>query len=219
MLQRVTLKTLGTAVVLQFAMCVHASACDGQVGKVIFEDTFTDDSGGWDLLAPEVIVKPPELLITLDKKYAGLDTQNLTFNAVNGDYCVEFVLPKAVAPDNNIYLGLEFWGTDYKNFMVFWLGSNGNVGLSKNSAGNSSTIFKVIGAPQFKADPTAVNSLRVVAIDGKLMLSLNGSLIKVIRAQVPEGNLRFGFQGILDNAIDAPAPPILLKSYKVTTGQ
>ena len=39
------------AMIAQVLACGGALACDGQVGKVIYEDTFTDDSGGWDMTA------------------------------------------------------------------------------------------------------------------------------------------------------------------------
>lgn len=34
-----------------------AAACPGQAGKVIFEDSFADDSGGWQLGAPDTEIK------------------------------------------------------------------------------------------------------------------------------------------------------------------
>jgi len=37
-----------TAFVLFTLMSTAAFACEGQVGQVIYEDTFTDDSGAWD---------------------------------------------------------------------------------------------------------------------------------------------------------------------------
>lgn len=61
------LRTLGVAVALQITVCVPAWACDGQVGKVIFEDNFADNLGGWGDEAPTISIKPPELLIKLDK--------------------------------------------------------------------------------------------------------------------------------------------------------
>jgi hypothetical protein len=40
------LRMIGAAVILHVALCAQAWACEGQTGKVIFEDSFDDDSGG-----------------------------------------------------------------------------------------------------------------------------------------------------------------------------
>ena len=81
-------RILGLVVALQVAASASAWACDGQVGNVIFEDTFADDSGGWDLAPPVVTVKPPALLLALDSKHTSYATQDLTFHATDGDYCM-----------------------------------------------------------------------------------------------------------------------------------
>jgi len=46
---------------------------------------------------------------------------------------------------------------------------------------------------------------------------LNGQLQKAIRAQPQEGSLRFGIYAQIDNGVDGTTP-ILVKSYKVTSG-
>ncbi len=51
-----------TIIVLQVLLCGSAIACEGQVGKVIYEDTFADDTGGWDFTPPAATVKPPDFV-------------------------------------------------------------------------------------------------------------------------------------------------------------
>lgn len=212
------IRILGIAVALQIVASASAWACDGQVGNVIFEDTFSDDSGGWDLAPPVVTVKPPVLLLALDSKYTSYATQNLTFHATDGDYCIEVVLPKPATPDNSMSIGIEFWATDYNNLMLVQMSSNGGVFLDSRTAGNWQTIFSAAAGTALKTDPGAVNALRVVSKSGKLTISLNGTQIKIIRAQLPQGNMRFGIYGQFDKTPDA-SPPIQVRSFKVTAGE
>jgi hypothetical protein len=52
------------AAAIALALCAPAAfACEGQTGKVIFEDKFTDDSGGWALSAPDTEIKDGSLLL------------------------------------------------------------------------------------------------------------------------------------------------------------
>ena len=81
------------------------------------------------------------------------------------------------------------------------------------------TIATVPNAPGFKADPGAVNALRVTTVGGKISIWLNGQPVKAVRAQIPDGAVRFGVYAQVDKAVEAGAPPVQLKSYKVTSGQ
>ena len=204
--------------VIFFALLGKAWACPGQVGNVIFEDKFEDDSGGWDLTPPNLIIKPPEMVITFDDKVKAISSQVLTFNATDADYCVEALLPKSLAPDNLYYLAVEFWGTDYSNFFQLSLSSAGQLSFYKRSLGTWTTIFSSLPVTSFNPDPTAVTSLRVVAKENKLTLYVNGTQVKVIRAQAPQGNLRFGTYGQVDKIAEGLGP-IRVKSFKVTAGQ
>ena len=47
---------------------------------------------------------------------------------------------------------------------------------------------------------------------------MNGQPVKMVRAQIPEGDLRFGVYGQVDKGTDG-APPIVVSNYKVTSGQ
>ena len=211
------MKVLFLAVVaLPALMCAPARSCEGQVGKTIYEDTFQDDSGGWDISPPLTTIKPPSLLITLNANSTNVGSQVLTFHAKEADYCLEGTVPKALAQDNNFALGLEFWATDYRNFWLAMLGSEGTVSLWSQANGVWTSIAKVPNAPGFKAD--GANALRVTTLGGRIAISLNGQPVKTVRAQIPEGEFRFGVYGQVDKGADG-APPIVVSSYKVTSGQ
>jgi hypothetical protein len=116
------------AVALPALMCTSARSCEGQVGKTIYEDTFEDDSGGWDLSPPVTTIKPPSLLIALSGNTTNVGSQVLTFHAKEADYCLEGTVPKALAPDNNFELGLEL-GERLPEFLARHVGVGRN-GLS-----------------------------------------------------------------------------------------
>jgi hypothetical protein len=218
---RVILAALGALLLLN----LPANACPGQTGKVIFEDTFTDDSGGWQLGAPDSEIKDGMLLMrpnprgpseTSTSLYSGI----AAFSAIEGDYCAEFILPKAPAQDNDVAAGVTFWAnaanigksSQMYSFKVF---SDGTTLLSRYSGGTWATILNQKST--LKTEPDAVNSLRVVAKSGKLTLYVDDTQIKVIRAQVPEGELHFGVFVQTEKAGDAN-PVVKFKSFKVTSG-
>jgi hypothetical protein len=208
-----------TGFVLFSLISTAAFACEGQVGQAIYEDTFTDDSGAWDFTPNAATVKPPNFVFNLDSKYSNITTQVLTFHTTkDGDYCAEVILPKSIAPDNKYNLGIIFWATDYANFWMVMLSSDGTLTLFSKANNVWQTILSVPNAPAYKSDPDAVNALRVTTVAGKIIIYLNGQLEKAIRAQSPDGNLRFGMYAQIDKGVDGTAP-ILVKSYKVTSGQ
>ena len=210
-------RTLLVATVLQLGLVATAMACEGQVGKVIFEDTFEDDSGGWDLTPPQTTIVPPAFLFLPDTKVDHLSAQNLTFHTSDGDYCMDVVLPRPLTPDVTMSIGLEFWAVDYSQYMMLQFGNSGTLTLQSFANKQWTQIFTLPAVPAFKAEPEAVNELRVTALAGKLTIYLNGTKQKTIRVQMPEGNLRFGIYGQFDTKVDA-SPAIRVTHYKVTSG-
>jgi hypothetical protein len=206
------------AMIVQVLACGGALACDGQVGKVIYEDTFADDSGGWDMTAGVTTIKPPNFVITLDSKSTGVGSEVLTFHATEGDICSEFVLPKSIAADNKFGFGIIFWAADYNSYWLAMLSSDGSIGLYSRANNTWQTVVTVPNAPGFKADADAINALRVTTIGGKISMYLNGQLVKAIRAEIPDGVLKFGMHAQIDKGADTIAP-VLVKSFKVTSGQ
>ena len=172
------LRGIGIVAVMHFLALTSAYACDGQPGKVIFEDKFADDTGGWQFTPPQATVKPPAFVFAIDAKYTNMSSQNLTFHATAGDFCLEAALPKAVAADDIPAVGIEFWATDYTNYMLLQLSANGEVALYNKTAGKWQPIFTVPNAPGFKSEPEAINALRVNAVGGKITSYLNGKQIR-----------------------------------------
>ncbi len=211
-------KLVCTTIVLLVLLCGSAVACEGQVGKVIYEDTFADDSGGWDLTPPAATVKPPDFVFAMSSKFSNLSSQVLTFHATDADYCAEVIAPKSLAADNKYGFAIQFWAVDYNNYWMVMLSSDGSIGLYSRTNGVWQTIANIPNAPSLKPEPDAVNTLRVTTTGGRISIYLNGQLVKAIRAQVPDGSLRFGMYSQIDKAVDGAAP-ILVKSYKVTSGQ
>jgi hypothetical protein len=212
------LRTLGVVTALQLLVWTPSWACTGQVGASIFQDTFADDTGGWDLSPPWTAVQPPVFVITGDASNPGFDSLNLTFNATDGDYCMDFSLPPAIAANNQMYAGILFWATDYNNMMSAEVVSDGSVWLEKKASGNWTNVMSVSKSPAFLSG-AKVNSLRVTALSGVITIYLNGTLIKSIRAQEPTNpGLSFGIYGSSDNGV-ANQPKIQIKSYSVTAGK
>jgi len=207
------LRTLLIASVLQLGLGTVAMACEGQTGAVIFEDTFPDDSGGWELTVGSSEVIPPVLKLT---PKGTSTTLNLTFNAVSADYCAEVKLPQG-KPDNYVGFGLDFWAKDYTSLMSFIVYTNKTAGLYKLTDGVWTAIYNGNDV-NVDTTPGATNTVRVIAKDGKITLMLNGTVLKAVRAQVPEGNLRFGAYAEIQTNID-DGPSVEVTSYSVTTGE
>ncbi len=202
-----------------------AIACPGQQGKVIFEDTFADDSGGWvGVTAPDIIIKDGAMSMHpnargMQETSLSVSSLNGTFPAGDGDYCVEFILPKSVAPDNDVGVSLIFHAQDTKNYLKWGVWTNGAVDLKKLAANKWIDLFSTVTPPvPVKTGPDAVNSLRVVAKGDKITLYLNGSQVKTVRAALPAGELRFGLIAAVDKASDQN-PVVTVKSFKVTEGE
>ncbi len=212
------LRVISVVFVLQFLALTQVFACEGQPGRVVFEDKFEDDSGGWQFSPPLAEVKPPVLEFALTTKRSNMATQNLTFHATLADFCLEAILPKPVADDNIPSIGIEFWATDYANLMLLQISGNKVVQLFSKTKNSYQQIFRIADVPGFKSEPDAVNALRVNTIGGKLTVYVNGKQVKVIRAQIPFGKMRFGIYA--QWAKPAPSFPVIkVTSYKVTTGQ
>jgi hypothetical protein len=212
-------QTIFMASVLLGAATIAAEACEGQAGASVFEDDFSDDSGGW-LMSPNYIVwKPKEMDITLDAKNAGETSLVGGFNANDGDYCVEGIIPKPQDAAASISLAVVFWAADYSNYYDAQLGSDGKLSLYRRLNGNWASVVTDVPAPSYKADADAVNALRVLAKNNKISIFVNGASVKVVRAQTPQGQLRFGAGAYLGGKVIDGIPAVKIKSYKATAGE
>jgi hypothetical protein len=197
-----------------------AFACDGQTGKVIFEDKFTDDSGGWNFGdAYALVLKPPGATVTVKANDVawGMSNLNQTFTATQGDFCVEGTLP-ADAAKTNASIGVLFWGQDYGNNWDADARADGQVSLAKYVNQQWSMIFETKTNDVVRTGPTDVNSVRVVVKNGTITIIVNGQTVKTIRAQIPSDDLKFGFR--VGNWVSSTTPVSFgIVSYKVTAGE
>jgi hypothetical protein len=194
-----------------------AWACPGQTGKVIFSDDFSDDSGGWDLDS-HVAVASGALHITADSKFKSDGSLNSTFNATNADYCEVIGFP-ATPPEKGgeDTASLMFLANDYNSRYQITVGTSGEAWINRLSNGNWQSLMNATKLPDIKTDPGAENTLRVVVKDNKITFFVNGTQIKVLRAQVADAANKFGiFAG--SPADNPPTTPRVytVKSYSVT---
>ena len=78
------------------------------------------------------------------------------------------------------------------------------------------SIHAVTKTPAIKTDPGAENTLRAIVKDDKITFFINGTQIKVLRAQVTDDDNKFGF--FAGEVSRAPTNPRVytVKSYSVT---
>jgi hypothetical protein len=214
------MRLLFSALTVLVLLNATAMACPGQTGKVIFEDTFTDDSGGWQLGAPDSEIKDGSLWLRpnprgMTEKGRNINSTVRTFSATDGDYCVEFIVPKPVAADNDFMTGLVFWQSSSTDEYLWAVYTDGTTQLNKLAANKWTRIFSDNTG---KLEPGSTASLRVIAKDGKLTLFVGSKQVKVIRAQTPTGDLAFGVLAEVEKLSDAN-PVLQVKSFKVTTGE
>jgi hypothetical protein len=194
---------------------VTAFGCEGQTDKVIFEDNFTDDSGGW-VFGKYIVLKAPGATTTLEAgdKAIGRVILNQTFTATTGDFCIEGSLPE-VAAKTNPGIGVAFWGRDISNFWAAVAYADGRVMLFKCVSNVISIIFDVTTNNRLMAGNTDVNSVRVVVKKGTITVVVNGQKVKSVRAQAPTNELKFGIDVETTNPSATPIT-FTMRSYKVT---
>ena len=192
------------------------SACPGQTGKQIYSDDFTDDSGGWDIDAAESFV-PAALQIKVNSKSKVAGALNLTFFAVNGDYCAVMAFPTQPRDaDIDDYVALVVLASDYKNSYRLDLNTSGEAVIGHTDNG-SFTVLARTNISAIKTTPGSENTLRIVVKDQKLTFSVNDTPIKTLRGQTPEGGKKFGFlAGVTGDNPPASERVYTVKSFSVT---
>jgi hypothetical protein len=197
-----------------------ATACPGQAGKIVFEDSFADDSGGWQLGPPDTEIKDGALWLRpnprgMSEKGRNISSTVRTFSATDGDYCMEFIVPKPLAADNDVMTGLVFWQMSAADEYLWAIYSDGTTQLNRLVANKWARVFSENTG---KLEPGSTASLRVIAKDGKLTLFVGSRQVKIIRAQTPSGELAFGALAEVEKLSDAN-PVVQIKSFKVTAGE
>jgi hypothetical protein len=207
---------LGASALLLFVP--PAFACDGQTGMVIFEDKFTDDSGGWIFVADNgLVLKAPGATLTAAAADGGSVQApfNQTFTAAQG--CTEMSFP-ADAAQLDAHIGVSFLAMDYTSYWVAIVHADGKVGLHKRANNQWSTVWVAPTNNLVKTGPADVNSVRAVVRNGTITVIVNGQTVKSVRAAMPGGDLKFGFLGEYNKPSTTPAL-FIVRSYKVTAGE
>ena len=214
---RIALAPIALISIFGSTLTVRAATCDGQKGKVIFEDTFDDDSGGWESDS-NAKIGGGTYTAHLQPERVIFNELNGTFNASEADYCVEVVMPPPIAPDNPVHVGIIFWATDYGNFYLVNLRPDGRSLLYRRMDQKWTRIADLTD-PSVKPDVGSVVAIRVHAAGNLITPSINGVDLKKIRAQMPSGTLKFGFS--FETAKENPPPGIDVswKRFIVTSGK
>jgi len=202
---------LGLAIVsLLFALGDQALACDGS--KLIFEDTFEDDAGGWSH-KDTVEVKDGSFIFKLpaDDMQSNL---NVTFTLEDADICTEAVWPSG-GDQPVLGAGLLFWGEDNRSYYQFGILNNGRFWIARKQDGAwIGTIAANVDSPAIKKSPGASNTLRVDAKGNTLAFYINGTKVRELWGQAPSSGWRFGVSG--DNFDKSKDATVLFTSMKVT---
>jgi hypothetical protein len=187
-----------------------AFGCEGK--QVIFEDQFTDNSGGWTLVPPFARVEHGALIIDPPPQKMQ-KTLNVTFGVRDADICAEVVLPQN---DSKVGAGLAFWSKDAQNLFGLQIKGDGGVGIWRLEDGKWLAIRGDTPDIAVKKNPGATNTLRATVKGGLVSLYVNGAKIQDIRAQAPQRDWYFGLYGM--NSTDGPVS-ITFKKVKVTSAE
>jgi hypothetical protein len=188
----------------------HAMACNGS--KVVFDDKFQDDAGGW-ALKDTIEVKDGTFTFKLppDDMQSNL---NVTFSVNDADICADAVWPDD-ADQPVLGAGLLFWGENNRTYYQFGILNNGRYWIARKQDGTwSGTIAANIDSPAIKTAPGSVNTLRVDAKGNTLAFYINGTKVRELRGQAPSGSWRFGLSG--DNFDKTKDATVLFTEVKVT---
>jgi len=203
---------------IPFCLCLSfgAVACEGQTGTPIFRDNFADDSGGWESNRSWQI-KPPEFIATLEKRVTVTEVVNQTFNAADGDYCVDVVLPSDQPGAVNPGAALTFFGTERSVFGLSVL-ADGGTRIGRWTDGKYSSLAATDGSTGgVKSGPGAINTLRVIAKAGTLTAMVNGKVLKTIRVQMPNVPLKFGLRALVAPDEIPGSVHVSFRNFSVTT--
>jgi hypothetical protein len=193
-----------------------AQACDGQKGKVLYEDTFADGSGGWPSYQG-FTVKAPGAEVSGVGAGRGTRIVNQTFFFNQADYCLEVEFPPNDSNAVEYLAGIRFLSSADSN--EYYLAALTNSGMVKLSRSNSSTDFVNLWSIDQKSigkwTSGSSNSIEAIVNGSTISVLLNGKVVKTIRARIPNGDFRFG----IDLEVYKNPGVFKIKSVKVTEVQ
>lgn len=210
--------TQSAGLLLAASSLAYAADCASlQKGNEVFADSFTDNTGGWPT-DPDATIDKSGLTLHLYAPNSSWVYLNNTFNASDGDYCLEGILPKAAGPKNNAYLGLVFLAKDASTFDVLQVDSSGGIALWRKVSG---TWTQVANLTRSTLAPTPGSNivLRAVVKGTLIAVSVNGTDLQKVRIQVPSGPLDFGIYAQTESNVAKPGIGIQVTKYRVTAGQ
>lgn len=215
---RMTRVFRAVAAFLVLSTAAYADCASLQKGKEIFADSFTDNTGGWPT-DPDASLGKTGLTLKLYTPNSSWVYLNNTFNATDGDYCVEGTVPASPAANNLAYIGLVFLAKDAKTFDVIQVDSSGGIQLYRKVSGTWTQINGSLARPSLGIKPGAAVILRAVVKGSLLAVSVNGVDLQKISVQVPDGPLQFGVYVQTDSNVAKPGVSFEFSKYRVTAGE
>jgi hypothetical protein len=210
--------TQSAGLLLAASSLAYAADCASlQKGNEVFADTFTDNTGGWPA-DPDANIDKSGLTLHLYAPNSSWVYLNNTFNASDGDYCLEGILPKAPAANNAAYLGLVFLAKDASTFDVLQVDSSGGIALWRKVSGTWTQVAN-LSRPTLVPTPGSTVVLRAVVKGTLISVSVNGTDLQKVRIQVPTGPLDFGIYAQTESNVAKPGVGIQITKYRVTAGQ
>jgi hypothetical protein len=163
-----------------------ATACEGRT--TIFEDRFTDSSGGWDT-GPQYAISGGVMKINLSAERGGLGVFNSMFDFRDADVCVDFRYP-TTAFELQPIVGLSFW-IDGATQYVAHVDSLGNTVVRRYVDGGWHQVALQV-TDAVNRQENAPNRLRVLIRAGLITVYVNNKKVTDVRAKPPEKAERWG---------------------------
>lgn len=167
-------------------MSQAASACEGRT--VIFEDNFTDASGGWDT-GTHYSIREGVMRINLAADRGGWGVFNSMFDFRDADACIDFHYP-ANAFELQPIVGLSFW-IDGLTQYVAHVDALGNTVVRRYVDGGWHQVAVQV-TDAINRERGAQNRLRVSIKTGLISVYVNGAKVLDVRAKPPERAERWG---------------------------
>src|SRR5262245_42581153 len=124
-------KALIVAAALAFAAgpAATALACEGR--KILFEDKFTDDSGGW-YMNEHTRLADSSFFMKVAPNGA-FRVLNVSFSFTDADICIDTAWAQGAPAQSRV--GLMFWAQDYANYFLLTIGDDGTFGIMRRQGG------------------------------------------------------------------------------------
>jgi hypothetical protein len=193
--------------------CNAPTATQSVGSLVLFQDDFSDTSGGWYRSDTEDGItdyynEGYRIFINRSDYYLWSNPKDLSFSDVR----IEVDASKIGGPDFN-EIGVICRYKDSKNFYFFIISSDGYYSVNKFIDG----VEQWIGMEQPQFDDTNIrtgdttNYIRVDCIQQNLSLSVNGKLLTT----VTDSDLKEGNVGLIAGTWDIAGTDVLFENFKV----